>query len=286
MKKPFNNLVLDILFLSIVLNSCVVLKSVNNFSSTSLNGIKKFEDINYSFQQHCIDKCQFDLMHHSIIKREEDIVCRCDSSIMADKITQLIYNSIQCYLSGLTNLSDNKLTDYKYNTLEKSLTQGPYADKIIEKEQIAAYTRISEILSKAATDHYRKNKINKYIAEANDPIKLLLSKFQFIQRNLWDELKFRKEELFQYYQNLVENSTLSEYEKNKATADYYQKLSEIDAKQKQIEAFAKSLNSISEGHQKLNDNINILSPKDLKVLLSGYASDIQDLVSEFNKLKK
>jgi t-SNARE complex subunit (syntaxin) len=82
------------------------------------------------------------------------------------------------------------------------------------------------------------------------------------------------------------NQTLSDYEKGKATIDYYQQLSDINSKQKQIDVFAKSLNVISEGHQKLYESRAKMTTKEMKELLTQYASDIQDLISEFNKSKK
>jgi len=285
MKNQFHKLVLAVLLVSIILNSCVSLKSVDNFSSTSLNGLKKFEEINYSFQQHCIERCQFEAIKEFDIKKETD--CKCDIYKQADKATLLIYNSIKGYLTGLANLSNNNLTDYSANSLEKSLKEGAFGDISIEKKHVEAYSTILEILSRSITDGYRKNKIEIYVEEANEPIQVLLDKFQFIlKENLEVELDFKKERLFDYYQDMKLNNTISDYEKGKATIDYYQQLFDIDAKQKQIGAFARSLKSISDGHQKLYDNRNKMSANELKVLLASYTSDIQDIISEINKLKK
>jgi hypothetical protein len=281
-KKLKTGLVL--LLFVIGLNGCVNLKSVNNYSSSSSKGIKKFEEINYSFSRHCIDKCQFEAIRNFEIKR--DIECDCDGYKKADRVTLLIYNSIKGYFDGLTNLSNNDLTDYNFDALNKSLTKGDFGDIKIEKEQEEAYSKISKILLKATTDVYRKKKLKIYIEEANDPLQILLKKFQFItQKNLEDELKFKKERLYAYYKEMNLNNTLSDYEKGKATMDYYQQLSDINSKQKQIDAFAKSLKAIADGHQKLYDNRNKITAKELKGLLTQYASDIQDLNSEFNKLK-
>lgn len=278
---------LALLLLTAGLNSCVNLKAINNYSSSSSKGIKKFEDINYSFKQHCLTKCQFEAIKNFEIKR--DVECNCDSYKTADSVTLLIYASINGYFDGLTNLSNNDLTDYNFDALKKSLTEGDFADIKIDKEQVNAYSKISKLLLKATTDAYRKNKLKKYIEEANEPIQILLKKFQFIlQKNLEDELNFKKEKLYAYYteMNLNLGKTLTEYEKGKATIDYYQQLSDINTKQKQIDAFAKSLTAISDGHQKLYENRNKLTVKELKDLLTQYSSDIQDLISEFNKLKK
>lgn len=266
------------------LSSCFNLKSVNDFSSSSSEGIKKFEDISYNFNQHCIDRCQFEAIRKFEIKRETE--CSCDEFKKADSVTLLIYNSINGYFDGLTKLTDNELTNYNLDAVNKSLKEGDFGDIKIEKSQADAYTAISKILLRATTDIYRKNNTKKYVEAANEPIKILLTKFQFIlQKNLQDELNFKKEKLYAYYQEMKMNNTLTDYEKGKATMDYYQQLADVNSKQQQINAFAKSLNSISEGHQKLYDNRDKMSTKELKVMMTGYASDIKNIVSEFNKLK-
>jgi hypothetical protein len=63
-------------------------------------------------------------------------------------------------------------------------------------------------------------------------------------------------------------------------------LSNITREKNLIDAFAKSLTTISDGHQKLYDNRNKLTSKEIKELMKQYASNVQDITTEFNKLKK
>jgi hypothetical protein len=267
------------------LSSCVSLQKVNDFSSTSSKGIKEFEEINYSFKQHCIYECQFDSIRKFVINRETG--CHCDNFAKADNVTLLIYNAIKGYFDGLTNLSNKDLTNYNFDALKKSLTEGTFGNIKIDKNHVDAYSALSKILLKASTDIYRKKKLIEYIEDANAPIQILLSEFQFIiQNNLRGELDFKREKLYTYYKNMINNNTLTDYEKGMATTDYYQQLLEVTTKQNQIDAFAKSLKSMAEGHQKLYENRNKMQAKEVKELLTGYASDIQDIISEFNKLKK
>jgi hypothetical protein len=284
MKKHWSVSVLALIFLLFVLAGCATLKPVNDFSSASLNGIKKFEEINYSFQQHCMERCWLEAARNFDIRRDTE--CDCGSYKKADNITQQIYSSLKNYFSGLANLSDNRLTDYNFKALENSLTKGDFGDISIEDEHVKAYSNLSGILLKATTDLYMSNKITKYIGEANEPVQVLLRKFQFIiQQNLEGELNFKKEKLLDYYMGMKMGNTLSDYEKGKAANDYYQQISGILAQQKQMDAFARGLNSISEGHQELYNNRNKITVRELAVRLAGYACDIQDIISEFNKLK-
>lgn len=264
--------------------SCANLRAVNGFSSDSLEGIQKFEQIHYSFTQHCHDRCVFEATRNFEIKRS--LECNCDIYEKADSVTMLIYSSIKGYLDGLANLSDNNLANYNLDTLKSTLTEGDFGDIKIGKEQVDAYGGIAQILLNAVSGAYRKKKIKFYIEQANKPIQTLLDKFQFILRNnLNEELNFKKEKLFAFYRELLLNNDLTEYEKGKATAEYYEQVANIDRTQQEIDVFSGSLTDISEGHQKIYDNRNKLSARELKNLLVAYQSDISNMVSHFNKLK-
>ena len=278
-------IILISLFLSIFFYSCVSLRQINDYSLTSLAGIEKFESIDYTFTRHCLDACLFSAMRNFEIQREEE--CNCDLYATADSVTLLIYNAIKGYFSGLTHISNNQLTAYNPGTLQKALTEGNFGDIKIEKEQVDAYTNIYKILLRATANFYRKKKIKQYVGEANQPIQILIEKFQFIlQKNLEGELNFKMERLYVYYKEMSLNEDITDYEKGKATVDYYQQLTNINLEKELIDAFAKSLATISDGHQKLYDNRNKLTSKEIKELMKQYASDVKDIAAEFNKLKK
>ena len=284
MKKSLSLPVLYIFLTVFITTGCVTLKPVSDFSASSVNGIMKFEEINYSFQQHCLDRCAFEAIRTFEIKRDTE--CDCKDYKKADQITGQIYNTLKSYFTGLSNLSDNKLTSFNFKSLENSLIKGEFGKILIEDEHVKSYTNLSGIILRATTDLYRRKMISKYVEEANSHVQILLEKFQFIiQQNLRDELDFRKARLYDYYMEIKKGNTLSDYEKGKAAGDYWQQISDILSKQEQIDAFAGSLTTIAEGHQKLYENRNKMSAKELAVELAGYACDIQDIISEFNKFK-
>jgi hypothetical protein len=273
-----------VIIVSIALSSCTSLRAVNDFSSVSSKGLAKFEEIPNSFTQHCIDRCVFESIRKFEIKRTSD--CNCDTYQKADSITMLIYLSIHGYFDGLKAISEKDVTHYKLDALKTSLTAGTFGDIKIDQQQAGAYSIISNILLDAVTGSYRKNKIKNYVEQANQPIQVLLNKFQFIlQKNLEGELNFKKEKLYAFYRELLLNDALNDYEKEKAATDYYHGLSIIKEQQERIDLFAGSLGSIAEGHQKIYDNRNKLTGKELRDSLVVYQSAISNAVSQFNKLK-
>ena len=268
------------------LTNCCDLKQLNSYSSSSSTAIKKYEEINYSFKDHCLNNCYSKAINQYEIKKDSITDCDCDLYKQADEVTLLIYNSIKGYFDGLTNLSNRKLTTYNIDALKKSLTTGKFGDITIEAADVNAYSKLSILLNEAS-ELFRKIKLKKYIETANPSLQILLAKLQYIfQENLEKELKWKKNDLFRYYKKMLVEKSLTDYEKLKATIEYYQQLSDINTKQNQIDVFAQSIKVIADGHQKLYDNRNKISAKDSKEFLIKYASDIQDIISIFNKLKK
>lgn len=268
----------------IAFTGCGTLSSVSDFSAASVSGIKNFEEINYSFREHCMERCTFEAVRSFEFRRDTE--CDCADYRKADQATQLIYNALKSYFTGLSNLSDNKYTSFNFKNLEKSLTKGDFGSVKINDEHVEACTNLTGIILRAATDLYRRNRIREYIGQANSHVQILLEKFQFIiKQNLKGELDFKKEKLFDYYMWMKMGNTLSDYEKSRAASEYYQQISVILSQQEEMETFAGSLNKIAEGHQELYDHRNKISVREVALRMAGYACDIQDIISEFNKFK-
>jgi hypothetical protein len=283
MTKQFKRIIPALILLIAGLSSCVNLKHVNNFASSSLVSVGKFEEINYSFTQNCLENC-----HHTKIA-ELDLNpndCNCESNEKADSVTLLIYHSVRGYLHGLTSLSNNDLTSYQMDALTKALTESDLGSIKIESEQVEAYSEISQILLKSVTDGFRKKRIKEYVREANEPVKVLIGFLDFnLSSNLAGKLNVQKQRLESYYFDLSRDPDLSAFEKRKVVEEYYLKLNQIEARQDELVAYSKALRKIAEGHQKLVDNIDDLTNDEIKILLNQYSADIQGLISEFNKLK-
>lgn len=284
MKSLFLKIVLPLFLLAGGLQSCVNLKYVNNFASSSLKSVKNFEEIGYSFKQNCLENCQQKKINEMVLNSQD---CDCKANEKADSVTLLIYNALKGYLDGLTNISGNNLTNYKMDILTKSLSEGDLKSINIEKKHVEAYSGISNVLLKAFTNKYRKNKIKEYIKTGNEPFKTLINFLDFnLSANLAGKLNVQKQEIKDYYFDLTKDNTLSTLEKRKAVEEYYQRSDKINTRQKALTTYSRELKIIAGGHQKLLDNIQKLNKDDIKEQLTQYASEIQDLASEFNKLIK
>jgi hypothetical protein len=272
MKKYINQFGFTLITL-IALASCVNLKHVNDFSSSSLQSITSFRELNYSFTQNCIDKCVRNDINTLKINPEE---CQCKLNKVADSITLKIYNSINSYFDGLVKLSNNQLTAYKTEDLETALTEGDFGPIKIKKAQVTSYSKISQLLIRAYTGTYRKRKLKEYVRGANSPVRELLKFLEFtISNNLNGKLNVKKERIKADYFDLIKDNSLSIVEKRNAVSNYYSEIDAIDSQQKKLKTYSKSLKKISEGHQKLYENIDKLSAKESKQILYLYANEIK-----------
>ncbi|GAA0878243.1 hypothetical protein GCM10009119_12110 [Algoriphagus jejuensis] len=264
--------------------SCVNLKSVSNFSATSTASISNFENLDYTFSDHCKDRCEDEAVRKFELSRA--LECSCDLYSKADSVTRVLYQTINGYFVGLGNLAQNELTNYSANAAVNAMTASEFGPLKIDENLVGAYSAISNTLLRATTDFYRKRKIAAYIGEANGPIQVLLDKFQIIiLSNLKGELRFKRERLYVYYMDMKMNRTLlSDYEKGKATRDYYQALDDIQLKEKQMDVFAQGLQEIGRGHQALYENRDKLSVKNLALTMLDYSAQVEVLISEFNQL--
>ena len=266
-----------------LLIGCINLKHVHDFSSNSLTATRKFEEIHYGFALHCIDRCRIAAIDSFRIYRE--IGCPCDPYKRADSVTLLLYRAVSGYFDGLTRLSRNELTNYRIDRLKNAVQEENLGPFQVKKEEADAYATLTDMLLRGFADSYRQKKIKEYIGSANAPLQLLLAKLEFIEsKNLEDLLVFKKEQLFDHYRVLLK-SRLSDYEKQKATTDYYGSLQAILTLEKQVSTFARSLKAVARGHQLLYDNRTQISAEELRRTLTPYANDIRDLISEFEKLK-
>lgn len=269
--------------LAILLSSCVNLKAVSDYATSSVEGISQFEQIRYNYKQMCLNACA-DMNITQYIITDKGTECDCKLYSQADSVTFILYSGVEKYFETLARLSDSKLTTYDFSKLTKSLTEGDYGRIKINKDDVESYSKITGVVARIITDNYRKNKISQAIGNANQPIQTLLKKLIFSFENLHQGLVIEKEALSFRYKRFPMLGTTSQYDKQLAAESYYEKLAGLSAKQTKLRALEKSLSRIAVAHNDLYTNKDKLSEKDVQEALFQYAGDIASISTEFRKL--
>jgi hypothetical protein len=266
------------------LSSCSNLKPVNDYSTYSLTIIKKYENIQYGFKQNCLDDCLEKNVRELSLNFEE---CDCYPNDKADSITNLIYYAIRGYLDGLQKLSNNEDINYNIVNIFTSVGDEDFGSAIIDKELFLAHHQIASLLVAADIDRYKKREVFKYMNEGFESLQVLIN---FMDKSLSiliiNELTQRKFKTDEYYLSLIKDPLLSKYEKSKVVADYYLRLNFLENKLKEFSIFSKGLRTILACHQILLEGNHDFNNIEFKKNLLQYSSEFQDIISEFNKLKK
>ncbi|TNF42397.1 MAG: hypothetical protein EP311_05350 [Cytophagales bacterium] len=270
----------------LLLASCVSLKGVREFAGTATANVAHYNELGYSFLDHCEDRCRDEAIRTLDIQLE--LSCSCDLYSKADSVTGIFYTTIYDYLKGLGELAGKDLTSYQTDRVFEALSAEQYGPVSINESEAGAYAALSNLLSDVALTGFRKKKIAQYLEEADAPLQTLLGKFQMlISKDLKGELRFKKARLYSQYKDMMMGRTLdSDFENQSAVRTYYLSLKEIEKKEKLLDVYARSLNEIAKGHQKLYDERNQLSLKELTQSLLGYSEEIQKLYQEFNQLNR
>lgn len=283
MQKHIYSWLVPGIILPILFPACIQLKELNQYAAGSVKSISKFDELGYSFDKACHEKCVT-----GQLEKQEIIAspCHCMEEKSADSVNQVIYHVIKNYFEGLADLSANTLTSYKFSGLTNALKQGNFGSIEINNRQVDAYGKIASIISRAVADGYRRKKLATYIGEANEPIKILLDAFsETLESNLSMRLQTEEQRLRSYYADLAADAGTSLYEKKKIIEEYNNATELLSQRKKLISGFTRGLKSISSGHESLYQHRNTLKSSQLREMLMGYYSNIRDIADEFNNIK-
>lgn len=266
---------------TLLFSNCVNLNHVTRFSTAAIESVESFETLSPSFYKTCLADCQH---KHIVTLNIHQTDCDCSQNQEADRITELMYQSLQAYFYALTSISDNQLTNYQTAGLTNAVTSGNFGSIQVNEAEAKSYSNIITLVGRAFTDGYRRNKIKTYISNANQPVQDLLHFLDLnLAGNLKGKLEVQKSSIKNFYFDLVRDTQLSTYERTKFAEDYFSRIQEIERQQRELEEYSKILNSIAEGHTKLYAAVEQLHNDELKVALAKYGSQLKMLSTSLFK---
>lgn len=283
-----------ILGLLITVVSCVNLKTLSSYSENSVEAIKKYDKIGFSFKKVCEKNCEFKTNSdekaiatrlgkgYIPIKKISD--CECDKYIKADSSFNKIYFASYQYLEGLKKLSSDEILTFKYDTLSKALKETEILD--IKDEEIDAFNKLINVTTKFIVDTKRRKELKAIIEEANQPFQDLIDKLKFaIDNPLKLSLETEIDLEYNYYKALIFNQKeLSLKEKIELETDFIKKRDEVLEKIKLLSEYSKMLDEIKKGHQSLYDNRDKIHKKEIANFIAGYITNVNELKTEFDNI--
>ncbi|WP_209404472.1 hypothetical protein [Pseudozobellia sp. WGM2] len=271
---------LGIVLLSWVVYGCVDLKHVSEFSETSIEAISSYELLPNTFEQVCIQDCeQKHIRDYNVYKT----ACDCALNKKADSITGLMYTASLEYLTGLLEISNSDLTRYQTDNLTSTLSTGDFGPLQLKEEDVKAYSKVSKLILKVFTDGYRRKKLKEYITEGYEPLQVIL---HFLKRNinanLSGKLNVQKSSIQAFYFDFVRDKSLSDYERTKFAEDYFNRISEIEMNQKELQLFSEVIDDIAQGHKDLYSNLENLQDEKIKGKLARLRYRLKHAIALFS----
>jgi hypothetical protein len=264
-----------LLFLSLVLPGCADLKSIRAFSEISAESTTytTFTDDyvkSVERQKRYQDESQAGKLDEIRKEREAQ-----RPALLA------MHKSVSTYMSALGELASDEIISYDKSLDDMSDKIGTIKDKhgnqVFKKEQIDALGALSKLLSKAATDAYRQNKLKEIIASSNKDFQIVITTLkQYIEIGYIGSLDNEKVAVEKYYNTVI--ATAKHNPPQQAAVElvldkFIERKDAIDTKNKAAESYIKILNKISEGHQLLYDRRADISSEQLLATIKGYGKD-------------
>ncbi|MGB7395709.1 MAG: hypothetical protein WA913_15080 [Pricia sp.] len=267
--------------LAVLLGSCVNLRHVNEFSATSVESIGQYEKIPVNFSEICLQDCRQEHIRNYEIQTTD---CDCTQNQKADSITRIMYEAARDYFQGLSEISQNELTEYRTDDFTQALTSGNFGPLKLNESDVKAYSDISTLLMRAFTDGFRRKKIKEYVAQAHGPLLKLLEFLELnLAGNLHGKLEVQKGSLKNFYFDFIKDKNLSDYERTKFAEDYFHKVSEIEAHQQELDAYAKVLGEIGDGHTALYNNVSNMTDDEVRRELGRYSNQLSRTASSIQR---
>jgi hypothetical protein len=224
------------------------------------------------------------------------------------------------YLKSMGDLAADKLTNFDKNI--EGFGKAATAGKLLDDSQSTAIMGLAKVLSHIAAEGYRRKKLRDVIKETNSDIQAVTSALSTIVSHNYElQLENERVAMQAYYAKLTQQevrfnqlqasaaqATLNALQKRGEMSDpsllevlrnrsefpspavlddlktsYETKNAAINVKKKGAEAYVKILKNVGEGHQKLYDNADKLSSREVLSTALSYAKTIEALAGDFQK---
>ena len=190
-----------------------------------------------------------------------------------------LHKGVQEYMTAIGALAADELVSYN-NALD-SFSNNIKSAKIIDDKGVDAFSALTKLIAKAATDAYRQDKLNQIIGESNADFQILITSMsKIVGEDYVASLKNEADAVDQFYQEIIviaENAPPQQASIELLKESQQVKKDAIEAKKQSCLAYAKLLKNIGKGHELLFQNREQLTAQQFLNTLQGYSNEIKAL---------
>ncbi len=257
--------------------ACLRLSAVQQYADESQTGIHRFDEVSLGFRDLCQRKRQVrDLRRGQAQRTYQD---SCVLHRQADSALLTMQSAITAYLSTLSAVSSGERRIYDLSPAADALSNSGLVTW--EEGTVGAYQNLLELLATAATETYRRQQVEALVADAHEPLTILLDQFSFaVDESLREAIEQQQEmlylntlELADSAQTFVERRGL--WQEYVAQSDYYARQLEL------LNTYAALINTIRQGHQHLYNQRERLDRTETIATTAFYLRQLRDLQQAF-----
>jgi hypothetical protein len=186
-----------------------------------------------------------------------------------------LHARVQDYMEALGQLASDEVVNFdkEFANVEQALTDASFASQ----PQAQAATQLGQILTKAATDSWRRKKIAALIEQSNEPLQTVLKGMQsFLKGALLQDLEEEQQDIKEFYVGLQKKS--SDQAGIQALKEWRDKHeAKLEQSRQSVQTYDKTIKTIQAGHQKLYDERDRLDTKEVMTLITGYVTQLKTL---------
>ncbi|UCH82547.1 MAG: hypothetical protein JSW50_08655 [Candidatus Latescibacterota bacterium] len=270
------------------LSACVDTSAVRRFATVSSTASEQFEEIADDLPAACMRQHRYLALADSQITLE-GVRSRAEESC-SDYVTLArrlngANQVLVSYLKALGKLAEDKLVVYDKRI--EDVADALADNDMFDAEKIGAVERLAATLSNAVAGEWRRKQLKQTVEEANPDVQILVAALRdVIDEDYTRLLDVEGEAAKHYYLGQIKEYGAGE---PLTVPLVFEKWREADLavrdKQGAAALSVKILDKIAKGHQKLYDNRDKLSSKEVHSLLMEYTVVLEDLVYDFEKLR-
>jgi hypothetical protein len=284
---PFLAGVLAVSVLQLVAVGCSSPSAVRRYASVSAVAGEKFSPVADDLCGSCQRRERYHLLGHwesDLDSLDERTAEACEEYARAEPHLVAAHRVLTRYLTALGRLSAGDLVTYDkpLDKLAGTLTQ----TDIFGEDGINAVKGISEVLMEAVSGGWRRKQLGAVIEKTNPDIQSLTAVLrEIVEKDYEQLLESEAEAARKFY--LGELREHGEEEPLTAVLVYDKWSQEdgvIETRKDAARAYVKVLERIAAGHQNLYDHRNELSSKEVRRLVLGHVTSIEELVRSVRDL--
>ena len=266
--------------LLVYLAGCADLKSIRKFADTSADSAS-YTSLSADYPQSIERQKRY----------QEENYAQLDKKYQERKAQQPtligLHKGIEEYMHALGALASDELVSYDKSL--DSFAGDIKKAKVIDDTKADAFTALTKLIAKAATDMYRQRKLQQLIEDSNKDFQIVICAMtDIVGKDFVSSLDNEGTAADKYYKEIVtvaDKTPPQQAAVELVKEKWREKKEEIEARKRACGLYVETLKKIGDGHQLLFDNKDKLSSKQFLGIIDSYSKDVSSLYKKIKDLK-